>query len=470
MKPPSVLAYVTAICLIAMAMAALQDWSALANWSSVDIWGFATLIMLGLASEQQALSIKIGRVASVSSITFLPLLTGVLLFGPAAGVLFWMILGPLAEYGVRRKPALRANFNIGQYIASTAVAGVAYSIAGGEALMTGQAAAGSSAILDQIGPFMLYGVVFLVVNNASVSGAIAIDQGLSFQDTWKETVGRSGANLILDLLIGPIAIAVAALYMQIGAAGLLVAVLPLFFVRHSYQTTQSLQLANQDLLRALVKAIETRDPYTSGHSLRVSHLAKRIGQQLDLREAIVERVETAALLHDIGKIDPVYIDILRKPHALTPEERVIIESHVTRGEQLLRDLSSVPDDVIHAVRHHHEREDGTGYPDGLLGDEIPIGAKIIVVCDSVDAMLSDRPYRKALSLQIVREQLREHAGRQFDHRAVRALMDSDILDEYSEIMRISREVSEGEHEAAAAPPATPRRRAVRSRREVGHYL
>jgi HD-GYP domain-containing protein (c-di-GMP phosphodiesterase class II) len=124
---------------------------------------------------------------------------------------------------------------------------------------------------------------------------------------------------------------------------------------------------------------------------------------------------------------------------LTPEERAIIESHVTRGEQLLRDLSSVHEEVVRIVRHHHEREDGGGYPDGLVGDAIPIGSKVIVVCDAVDAMLSDRPYRNALPLSKVLEQLELHAGTQFDKRVVDALVGSDILTGYAETMRLARE-------------------------------
>jgi putative nucleotidyltransferase with HDIG domain len=431
--------YVTAICFAALVMAFFQDWSLLVDLSARDYWGFATLILLGLAAEQQALSIKVGGDAHGHSIAFLPLLTIVLLFGPAPGVLFWIIGGPIAEYLIRRKPAIRSNFNIGQYVLSTAIAGRAFDFFNGQALMALDSRARSGAILEQLGPFVLFGVVFLVVNNTSVAGVIAISQKVSFQRTWRDLVGISGANVLLDLLIAPIAIAVAALYIQIGAIGLLLSILPLFFIRSSYQTQQKLSLANSDLLKALVKAIETRDPYTSGHSVRVSYLAKRVSEELGLADTRVERIETAALLHDIGKIEAVYSEILRKPDSLTTEERAIIESHVTRGEQLLKDLSSVPTEVVKAVRHHHEREDGRGYPDGLLGDEIPIGAKIIVACDSIDAMLSDRPYRKALPVPVVREQLRKHAGQQFDHRVVRAVLQSDLLSDYEEVMALSQQ-------------------------------
>src|SRR5690606_37744787 len=119
----------------------------------------------------------------------------------------------------------------------------------------------------------------------------------------------------------------------------------------------------------------------------------------------IETIEMAALLHDIGKIDAVYSEMLRKPDALTADERAVIESHVEKGVELLRSLTSVPSEVIDAVWQHHEREDGGGYLQGLRGDSISLGGKIIKVCDSVDAMLSNRPYRRALLISEVRREL-----------------------------------------------------------------
>jgi putative nucleotidyltransferase with HDIG domain len=284
---------------------------------------------------------------------------------------------------------------------------------------------------------MAFGLLFLAVNHAAVSLAITLSQGLPFRRVWQQLLANTGASLN-DVLISPIALAVAFLYVQFGLAGILIVLLPMLFIRYSYLTTSKLRESNADLLTALVKAIEIRDPYTSGHSLRVSLLAQKIAEELGLNRIAVDRIANAALLHDIGKIEAVYTEILRKPDGLSAEERAIMESHVTRGVQLLRDLSSVPDDVVRIVRHHHEREDGKGYPDGLLGDEIPMGSKIIVLCDAVDAMLSDRPYRGALPLATVLEQLQQNAGRQFDHRVVRAATRSQILAEYAETMRIAR--------------------------------
>ena len=145
----------------------------------------------------------------------------------------------------------------------------------------------------------------------------------------------------------------------------------------------------------------------------------------------IARVQQSALLHDVGKIDAIYTEILKKPDSLSSEERRIIESHVTKGVELLETLSSVPAGVIADVRHHHERIDGKGYPDGLRGDEIPVGARIIKVADAIDAMLSDRPYRKALSLEAVRHELTTYAGTQFDEVIVKVVVSSTVLEDHS---------------------------------------
>lgn len=453
--------YIWAVCVSGAGASLLMDWGTLPRLASHDIWGLATLIGLALLAEAQAVSIKVGRNTGGNSISFLPLLTIVLLFGPAATVLAMFVNGVIAEYFIRRKEAQRANFNIGQYVLSTSVAGLTYMAAGGQPLMLLPGPVGSPEIISQLGPFVLFGVVFLVLNNTAVAGAIALSQGLELADVWLRLVGRTGNNLLSDLFIGPIAIAVAALYMQIRVTGLLLIILPLFFIRRSYLTALQLQQSNRDLLKALVKAIETRDPYTSGHSLRVSHLARRIAEALQMDTPVVEEIENAALLHDIGKIEAVYTDIIAKPDGLTPDERRVIQSHVTKGEELLRNLASLPESVILAVRHHHEREDGNGYPDGLRGDAIPIGARIISVCDAVDAMLSDRPYRKALTIPAVLQQLREHSGSQFDPRVVQALVETDLLGEYADIMRASTRGSGLSMDRILPEPVRiPRRRAL----------
>lgn len=460
MTPPIVRAYVTAMCGLALVALALTDWASLVVMGAPSLVGLGALMGMGLLSESLAIRLTVGKSAGNTSITFIPLLAGVQLFGPPAAVLLMGLTGAFGEFLIRRKVFVRGIFNVSQWVVASFVGGLVFRALGGVALESQLAIGVETRLVGQLVPFMLFGMVFLAVNHAAVSLVIALNQGLRFSEVWAQMLGHSGASLH-DLLISPLAIAVAFLYVQLGVTGILLVLLPLLFIRRSYWTTSRLREANTDLLKVLVKAIETRDPYTSGHSLRVSHLARRIADVLGMPRGSTERIETAALLHDIGKIEAVYTGILAKPESLTPEERAVIQSHVTKGEELLRNLSSFPEDVILAVRHHHEREDGAGYPDGIPGHAIPLGAKIISVCDAVDAMLSDRPYRKALSVAAVMEQLRIHSGSQFDGRVVNALIKGKLIEEYAEIMRASHNQGYPEVPTPDRPTSTlgqPRRR------------
>lgn len=432
-----VLAYVGLVCAAALACLWLADWGTLAALPPESRIGLAGVIGIALLSESLAIGLSVG--GGSSSITFLPLLASVQLFGPVAGIALSVPTMAFADAVVRRKEAIKVVFNGAQLVVAISVAGVAFSLMDGTALH----GVADPDITSQLGPFIVFGLVFLALNHAFVSMAITLSQGLPFRRVWHLVLTNSGGQFN-DLLVAPLALAVAFLYVTFGIGGLLVILLPMLFVRYSYLTTSQLREANEDLLTALVKAIETRDPYTSGHSQRVSLLAGQIAEKLGHNQVSVNRIKMAALLHDIGKIEALYTDILRKPDKLTDEERAVIESHVTRGEQLLRDLSSVPDDVVRAVRHHHEREDGRGYPDGLTGDEIPLGAKIIVVCDAVDAMLSDRPYRRALPLHAVHDQLLEHSGTQFDAKLVATLLQTEVLADFAAMMRSVREAAAAE--------------------------
>jgi putative nucleotidyltransferase with HDIG domain len=276
--------------------------------------------------------------------------------------------------------------------------------------------------------FVGFGLVFVILNNSAVAVAVALSEGTGIRKVWLRIVGRTGTNLFYDILVSPIAIAVALLYQELQFVGLFLIVLPLLFIRYAYSAIVELQQANRDLLSALVKAIETRDPYTSGHSLRVASLAMRIADAMGFSPRKQKEVEIAAKLHDIGKIESTYTEILSKPSGLTPEEREVIESHVLKGVEVLEQLSSFSKEVIASVRGHHERVDGRGYPDGLKGNQIPLAARIIKVCDAIDAMLSDRSYRRALTLEQVREQLVIYSGTQFDLEVVKAAIEGDVLE------------------------------------------
>ena len=177
----------------------------------------------------------------------------------------------------------------------------------------------------------------------------------------------------------------------------------------SNQHVQQLFLA---MLKTLANTLEAKDKYTQGHSERVAAHAVAVGASLQLTEQDLSRLELAGLLHDIGKIG-VSEEVLHKPGRLTPEEYEHIKTHCRLGERILRPVDQFAP-IIEAIVHHHERVDGTGYPDGLTGDELSVGAKILAICDAYDAMTSERPYRSPFPPEHACEEVRRWSGKQFD--------------------------------------------------------
>jgi putative nucleotidyltransferase with HDIG domain len=204
-------------------------------------------------------------------------------------------------------------------------------------------------------------------------------------------------------------------------------------VRRSYRAT----------LEALLAALDTRDTETEGHSERVAAYTMLIAQQLNLPEAELQHIEHGALLHDIGKIG-VPDHILYKPGPLTPEEWEVMKQHPVIGYKMCMKIEMLRP-AAPIVLHHHERWDGRGYPYGLNGAEIPLGARIFAIADTLDAMTSDRPYRKALSFAQAREEIERCAGSQFDPELVRVFLELP-----EEQLRAIREVTMSHREARAA--------------------
>ncbi len=168
-----------------------------------------------------------------------------------------------------------------------------------------------------------------------------------------------------------------------------------------------------ETIQTMISVVEAKDPYTQGHCVRVRNLVRRLLDSFeDLTEEMRSRIETAALLHDIGKIG-VPDRVLQKKSPLTPCQSEAIRNHVIAGEKILCHLDSMKD-VARWVRHHHEDYNGLGYPDGLRGEAIPFASRVIAVADAIDAMLGDRPYRKAFSLEKALAILKEKRGTQFD--------------------------------------------------------
>ena len=171
-------------------------------------------------------------------------------------------------------------------------------------------------------------------------------------------------------------------------------------------------LYNEEALETLREAVDAKDEYTEGHSRRVGQVAAVLGERLDLGPETCEQLQYAGLLHDVGKI-AVDEAILTKEGDLTNEEFSKIQTHPARGEKIIQ-FSSIDERVLNGVRHHHEQYDGSGYPDGLEGDEIPLFGRVLAVADAMDAMLSDRHYRNALDWEEVESELANNRRSQFD--------------------------------------------------------
>ena len=176
-----------------------------------------------------------------------------------------------------------------------------------------------------------------------------------------------------------------------------------------------------DTIRAIFHALDTRDPITGGHSERVAELSLRILERMDLDSEQREDIHLGALIHDIGKIG-IPDAVLNKRDRLDDEEFATIRSHPALGRDIMRAVA-LPRAAMDTLYHHHERLDGSGYPGGLSGDAVCLGARIVAVADVFDALHSDRPYRRGLPLADVRTYLEERAGTEFDADIVRILLD-----------------------------------------------
>ncbi|HVY66254.1 MAG TPA: HD-GYP domain-containing protein, partial [Gammaproteobacteria bacterium] len=350
---------------------------------------------------------------STGNISFIPYMAGVAVAPSAAAALATALSVAASEILLRRAP-VKAVFNVAQYTASVAVASIVYLSAGGYPL--------SLTTDHSIIPFAAAFFSYVVANTASVSGVIAVSERRNVRQVWRQIVGGS---VLFDLFALPAVYGFAYVFAAYGAMWTLAVALPLFGIRQLYKANYQLERINEELLQLMVAAIEARDPYTSGHSQRVATYSRIVANAAGVSARHTERVYTAALLHDVGKIHEEFAPILRKPGRLSDEEFAVMKSHSAKGAALVARVSQFAD-IVAAIRGHHEAWNGSGYPDGLAGDKIPYWARIIAVADTIDAMTTDRPYREGLDPDTVRTELAAQIGRQFDPRITAALIDTRV--------------------------------------------
>ena len=358
----------------------------------------------------QLLSYRTGG-SSTGSVSFIPVLASAAIAPHWVSVVA-VAVSSLTGQLVAKRNILRTIFNPAQEAFALALAILAYRALGGVPLHS----IADSASLSLFALFL----VFFTTNSICVSGALGIVGDRSPWLIWRE---NTLSALPYDFLSLPAILFFVWTYTQYGTVGAFIFAVPLLGIRQLYKVTGQLEQTNKELLELMVAAIEARDPYTSGHSRRVADKARIIAKSIGIGAKDIERIVAAALLHDVGKIHEVFGPILSKPGRLTPEEQVIMRTHPIKSAELAGKVTELRD-VVPLIRHHHENWDGTGYPDGLKGDSIPLGSRIIMFADTIDAMTTDRPYRAALDAQAVRKELLRFRGTQFDPGICDALLRS----------------------------------------------
>lgn len=268
-------------------------------------------------------------------------------------------------------------------------------------------------ILAQI---LLVGLAYTLINQLLAVVAASIRTSTAFSRVWASSISHVWTGLVALIPMGWL-MAEVAVKVGLWAAGLFM--IPLLLARYSFSKYAETRDLFFGTVSALSQAIDAKDGFTRGHADRVSRIASAVARELRLSENSIEQIELAGLLHDIGKIG-VEDRILMKPMHLEADEQELMRRHPIYGASILEPSAALRP-LVPLVLHHHENFDGSGYPEGLKGDEIPLGSRIIIVADAYEAMTSDRIYRKAIGHTRAMEQLNKYKGIQFDPVAVRAL-------------------------------------------------
>jgi len=413
---------------------------------SSDRLGLALFVLMAIVAELGSVQlfqtsrswVSMSSVVAVASIVAL---------GPIAGVLTYLASGlttgirtTLQGYKSVGRASLiqRTAFNAGMWVVAAAAAGSVYSLAGGKP--------GASPALSVIPALVLTAVVEWIVNAGILVGVISIQTGQKPIDIWKRDIAWQAPVSIMGGIVGGGFLALA--YGMYGIFGLVVMLFPILSTSYAFSiykknmqvyvdglenlnrdlkdamsalersnvdlvdANHAINRLNAELFRSLAKVFDMRDPYVGGHAAQVAIYAVGIAQDLGLPQERIDLVRQAAYLHDIGKL-AIPEAILHKPGKLTPIEYEFVKKHTDIGADLLASTEGLKH-LAPFVRHHHERWDGTGYPLGLKGNKIPLEARILNLCDSVESMASDRPYHRSKSIEEIINEVLHCAGTQFD--------------------------------------------------------
>ncbi len=404
--------YVSAISLIGFGMMA----ACLYRWESQDLPRFYCYLVLSALAA--GLKVNLPGIKGTMSVGFLFVLLGISQLGPAetivvgcAGVLVQCFWRP------KRPPK---------------VIEVVFSIANsGLAILLAYQFHHAPLIhrFDHGTPFLLIvtGLIYFGLNTAPIAGAIALSEGRRFGETWHSCYFWSFPFYLVGASVAWI---IGIITKQLNSLSLAMLLPVIYLIFRSYRLylgrldderrhVESIAGLHMRTIEALALAIEAKDHTTHEHLQRVRTYAVEVGKKLSLKPEELDALRAAALLHDIGKL-AVPEHIISKPGRLTPEEFEKMKIHPVVGAEILERVS-FPYPVVPIVRWHHERWDGSGYPDGLKAEEIPIGARILAAVDCLDALASDRQYRKALPLDDAMREVARLAGKSFDPVVVEIL-------------------------------------------------
>jgi len=339
-------------------------------------------------------------------------LAAVVLLGPVGAAL----VGAVSVLSLRRKLLVAERvFNAGNFAVSGFAAGETFVALGGRiglprpddfpAIVWPFAAAAAAHVFVNLG--LMWGVLQLTRRDGPLPRRIQLESSVPLL-------------LASDLGYAALGLVIAALWTVMGPFAAALVLVPLFVARWAMGQFAEQQRAYAATMAALCQAVETKDFYTRGHSERVSRGAGMIAQQIGMRADRAEAIKYAGMLHDVGKLG-VPTKVLQKTGPLTEEEFAAIQLHPMRGLEIVREIGFL-NEALAGIMHHHEKIDGTGYPMGFAGDEIPEFARIIAVADAFDSMTSTRSYRAARRMSEAIDELRKGAGTQFDPALVEAFI------------------------------------------------
>ncbi|MGW7330491.1 HD domain-containing phosphohydrolase [Streptomyces sp. NPDC054840] len=420
--PPVARGYILCAALAAAACVTPALTDSGTPWTAV-----ALLAVLHLGCELVKASPLLGSRAVPEGIgSFFPVvLAAVLLLPPAAAALV-ALPGGLAGTVVRRPARVRRVWHGAQQAIAAWAAGQAYGLLHGPATLGGGPSTGYGPPAGPADfPFVLLpatgaAVAFCLVLTALDGGILAAAERRPAATAWRGFVTSSLAPHCVHGLAG---LMMAVMWRSpYGPPAALLVLLPMYISCWVFAQYHRERAAHRATIRALVQAVDIKDRYTRGHSERVGQASAMIARELGMTEDRLETVRIAGILHDVGKLG-VPTRLLRKDGPLTPQERRIIELHPEYGHEMVRGIGFLGE-ARSAILHHHERVDGTGYPYGLSGEQIPVLARVVAVADAFDAMTSTRSYSRARPVPVALAELERCAGAQFDPSMVGALVDA----------------------------------------------